>query len=235
MFETSKPEILHRQNFIEHSADFIAKENEKNKMMFRDENNDHICIQQQHGHGNDTPLLSKWSTDDEQNNRELSTSFFPAKNELESQVQNLHVNEINVTATAAPADSKGEKNFCYKKFVFSVEKSIESSNRLAELIELARKSFNDDTGHQLVDFLWSKPNNDDGSRFKVRNGSRLQRPHSVYELSSDMENVNGYQTLPIIRRQPKNKDPVNDEKSAWYKEIHKLCHKIPNIDGEFFC
>uniref|UniRef100_A0AC34Q1S3 Uncharacterized protein n=1 Tax=Panagrolaimus sp. JU765 TaxID=591449 RepID=A0AC34Q1S3_9BILA len=213
MVKTSKPEILPQQNFIERSPDFPS--NEKNGMMFRDGNNDHICIEEQHGHRNDTPLLSKRSTDDEKNIRELPTSSIPIESRLESQVQNLHVNGSDVTVTAS-VEPKAEK-------------STDSSNRLGELIELARKSFNDDTGRQLVDFLWKKPNNDEGNRFKLRNGSRLQRPHSVYELSFDMENINGSQTLPIIRRKQDNSN-VNDEKTAWYKEIHKLCHKIPYAD-----
>lgn len=112
------------------------------------------------------------------------------------------------------------------------------------MIELARKSFNDDTGRQLVDFIWSQPTNNDNTYLRNKN-IREERPHSVYELNST-DKMNGYSTLPTrgkssSRQQRYNdgtssdiEDVINSEKSTWYKEMYNMCRPNQPEKGKCF-
>ena len=127
--------------------------------------------------------------------------------------------------------------------------SIEAaSNRLAELIELAKKTFSDDTGRQLNEIIWNpvkNPFDEDKPSEKLNSTRNLRRPHSVYELNST-ETMNGYNTLPTRGRSATrsfrrgsvtSNDPdevANAEKSAWYKSIYKQLHQVEPEGGKFF-
>ncbi|KAE9553894.1 hypothetical protein FO519_002883 [Halicephalobus sp. NKZ332] len=145
----------------------------------------------------------------------------------------FHENDIS-NLSSAPFTNDKEKLLLYNNIEnHSLKEPTKSSNRLGELIELARRSFNDDTGRQLVDVLWARSDEEEADDLSS-NKSRLQRPHSVYEFSNTGK-MNGYSTLPLPRstvgRRRKTsttseiEDSVNSEKSAWYKEMYKICHQ----------
>lgn len=135
--------------------------------------------------------------------------------------------------------------------------SIEAaSNRLAELIELAKKTFSDDTGRSINENnLWIKSDNhlkgeDKSSSSSPKNNYNLRRPHSVYELNKtdtmNNNNDNGYSTLPTRGKSATrsfrkssitSNDPddiINAEKSAWYRSIYKQLHQVEPEGGKFF-
>uniref|UniRef100_A0AC34F0T8 PDZ domain-containing protein n=1 Tax=Panagrolaimus sp. ES5 TaxID=591445 RepID=A0AC34F0T8_9BILA len=134
--------------------------------------------------------------------------------------------------------------------------SIEAaSNRLAELIELAKKTFSDDTGRSINENnLWIKSDNhlkkegqDKSSSNSPKSSYNLRRPHSVYELNKvDTMNNNGYSTLPARGKSATrsfrqssitSNDPddiANAEKSAWYRSIYKQLHQVEPERGKFF-
>uniref|UniRef100_A0A7E4VN78 SH2 domain-containing protein n=1 Tax=Panagrellus redivivus TaxID=6233 RepID=A0A7E4VN78_PANRE len=107
------------------------------------------------------------------------------------------------------------------------------SNRLAELIQLANESFGDDTGSsQLIDTLWTKTLN------SVNNSAPpagvLRRPRSALDLSNGTV-MSGYSTLPArgargTSVRPRN--PADEEKSQWYRQISKEIHHAPTTDSE---
>lgn len=111
---------------------------------------------------------------------------------------------------------------------------MNTSNRLGELIELARKSFNEDTGRRF-NSLFDKSYNE--NNYLYPKPGKLRRPHSLYEFSTT-EKMNdvfpGFTTDSRRKNSTTSErdDSVNSEKSAWYREIYKLCHQLqPDTSG----